>query len=47
MQEDAFPNTVVMVSYEANQRVYINKGHYFGGVSPEVWNCHIGGYQVC
>jgi hypothetical protein len=36
-------------------RVYINKGdpqsgatgQYFEGVRPEVWNFHIGGYQVC
>jgi hypothetical protein len=36
-------------------RVYINGGEpaqsdfgqYFEGVSPEVWNFHIGGYQVC
>ena len=36
-------------------RVYINKGdpqggsngQYFEGVTPEVWNFHIGGYQVC
>jgi len=35
--------------------VYINKGdpqsgatgQYFEGVPPEVWNFHIGGYQVC
>lgn len=36
-------------------RVYINTGdakaksagQYFDGVPPEVWNFHIGGYQVC
>lgn len=28
-------------------RVWINKTQYFEGVSPEVWNFHIGGYQVC
>jgi hypothetical protein len=36
-------------------RVYISKsdpqtgakGQYFEGVPPEVWNFHIGGYQVC
>ncbi|OFV90439.1 MAG: hypothetical protein A3H28_10045 [Acidobacteria bacterium RIFCSPLOWO2_02_FULL_61_28] len=36
-------------------RVYISKGNpqsgregqYFEGISPEVWNLHIGGYQVC
>ena len=28
-------------------RVYINKTQYFEGVPLEVWNFHIGGYQVC
>jgi predicted helicase len=28
-------------------RVYINKEQYFEGVPPEVWNFHVGGYQVC
>ncbi|HVU67860.1 MAG TPA: type ISP restriction/modification enzyme, partial [Ktedonobacteraceae bacterium] len=28
-------------------RVWINKTQYFEGVSPEVWEFHIGGYQVC
>jgi len=27
-------------------RVYINKGQYFEGVPKEVWEFHIGGYQV-
>jgi hypothetical protein len=27
--------------------VWINKTQYFEGVPPEVWNFHIGGYQVC
>ena len=41
-------NEVDKVSYdENNQRVYINKTQYFEGVPPEVWNFHIGGYQVC
>ena len=31
---------------EGEQRVYINKTHYFEGVEPEVWAYHIGGYQV-
>ncbi|MBT9143513.1 MAG: hypothetical protein DDT32_01774 [Syntrophomonadaceae bacterium] len=42
------PNQVGTVRYdETNQRVYINKSQYFEGVSPQVWNFHIGGYQVC
>ena len=28
------------------QRIYINKDKYFEGIMPEVWNYHIGGYQV-
>ncbi len=28
-------------------RVIINKTQYFEGVPPEVWEFHIGGYQVC
>jgi len=41
-------NVVDKVSYdETNHRVYINKEQYFEGVPHEVWNFHIGGYQVC
>jgi hypothetical protein len=41
-------DTVEEVRYEeANQRVWINKAQYFDGVPPEVWEFHIGGYQVC
>ena len=41
-------NLVEKVSYdETNRRVYINKEQYFEGVPPEVWDFHIGGYQVC
>jgi hypothetical protein len=28
-------------------RVWINTTQYFEGVAPEVWEFHIGGYQVC
>lgn len=31
---------------EIKQRVEINKTQYFGGVSPEIWDFHIGGYRV-
>jgi len=35
------------ITYKENeQRIYINKDKYFEGVAPEVWNYHIGGYQV-
>jgi hypothetical protein len=28
-------------------RVWINRKQYFEGIPPEVWNFHVGGYQVC
>ena len=31
---------------EDEQRIYINKDKYFEGIALEVWNYHIGGYQV-
>ena len=31
---------------EDEQRVYINAEKYFSNVKPDVWNYHIGGYQV-
>lgn len=35
------------ITYQKDeQRIYINKDKYFEGVAPEVWNYHIGGYQV-
>lgn len=32
---------------DSDQRVWINKKQYFEGVPAEVWDFHIGGYQVC
>lgn len=38
---------VVKVSYDPKKkRVYINNDKYFSGVSSEIWEYHIGGYQV-
>ncbi len=31
---------------EKEQRVYISRDRYFEGITPEIWNYHIGGYQV-
>ena len=31
---------------ESKQIVFINAANYFEGIAPEVWNYHIGGYQV-
>ncbi len=27
--------------------MYVNKGQYFDNVPSEVWEFHVGGYQVC
>ncbi len=40
-------NAVTEVNYQqSEQRIYINKQQYFEGVSPEIWEFKIGGYQV-
>ena len=39
-------NRVEKVRYEKN-RVYINADQYFDNIKPDVWQCQIGGYQVC
>ena len=41
-------DTVEKVQYnDRDGRVWINPTQYFGGVPAEIWNFHIGGYQVC
>ncbi|MBM3235821.1 DNA methyltransferase [Candidatus Poribacteria bacterium] len=41
-------NKIELARYmDTNQRVYINKTQYFDKVPSEVWEFHIGGYQVC
>ncbi|MBD3284870.1 N-6 DNA methylase [candidate division WOR-3 bacterium] len=41
-------NEVVKVWYDDRQkRVYINKYQFFEKVEPDVWDFHVGGYQVC
>jgi predicted helicase len=41
-------NEVEKAQYTDNdQRVWINSTQYFGGVPKEVWDFHVGGYQVC
>lgn len=39
-------NRVGKLRYEQG-RLYINKEQYFEGIPPEIWQYHIGGYQVC
>jgi len=41
-------NRVENIGYDVSQnRVYVNPSQYFEGIEPEIWNYHIGGYQVC
>lgn len=39
-------NQVEKIGYK-DEKVYINKTQYFDPVKPDVWEFHIGGYQVC
>jgi len=39
-------NEVERVKYE-KKKVWINDEQYFGGIPEDVWEFHIGGYQVC
>lgn len=42
-------NKVGSVRYDPENKgqVWINEVQYFEGISPKVWDFHIGGYQVC
>ncbi|MDM8564467.1 N-6 DNA methylase [Candidatus Halobeggiatoa sp. HSG11] len=48
--ESSYPiegnNIVEKITYK-NEKVYINKTQYFDNVKENVWQFHIGGYQVC
>ena len=40
-------NVIEKLTYsESQNRVYINNTQYFEGVTQEIWNYHIGGYQI-
>ncbi len=39
-------NLVDKIIYQ-DKKVYINQTQYFDNVTEAVWQCHIGGYQVC
>ena len=45
--EKGYPKYVAKVEEGEKGKVYINKDQYFEGVQPDVWEFHIGGYQVC
>ncbi|MBN2272438.1 MAG: hypothetical protein JXN61_17635 [Sedimentisphaerales bacterium] len=44
--EKDYPKYVCHAEKADKGRVYINKGKSFEGVREEVWEFHIGGYQV-
>ena len=45
--EKGYPEYVAHADTPEKGRVYINKDQFFEGVRPDVWEFHIGGYQVC
>ena len=45
--ESGYPKYVAHADLPEKGKVYINQDQYFEGVRPEVWEFHIGGYQVC
>jgi type I restriction-modification system DNA methylase subunit len=45
--EKGYPKYVAQGDAPEKGKVYINKEQYFEGVRPDVWEFHIGGYQVC
>ena len=47
MVEKGYPKYVAHADRPEKGKVYINKDQYFEGVRHEVWEFHIGGYQVC
>jgi hypothetical protein len=40
-------NVRAVAGKHQKKSIYINKDQYFEGVNPDVWEFHIGGYQVC
>jgi len=45
--EKGYPTYVAHADEPQKGKVYINKDQYFEGIRPDVWEFHIGGYQVC
>ena len=45
--EKGYPKYVAQADSPKKGKVYINKDQFFEGVSPDVWEFHIGGYHVC
>jgi len=45
--EKGYPQYVAHADSPRKEKVYINQEQYFEGLAPDVWQFHIGGYQVC
>jgi len=45
--ESGYPKYVVDADAPNAGVIYINKDQCFRGIRPEIWEFHIGGYQVC
>ena len=45
--EKCYPKYFAHADVADKGKVYINEEQCFEGVRPEVWEFHIGGYQVC
>jgi len=45
--EKGYPKYIAMAEEPTKSKVYINKDQFLEGVRPDVWEFHIGGYQVC
>jgi len=45
--EKGYPKYIAHSDRPQEGKVYINKDQYFEGISPDVWEFHIGGYKVC
>lgn len=45
--EKGYPSYIADADKPGKGRVYVNKDQYFEGVRLDVWEFHVGGYQVC
>ncbi|MBN2456412.1 MAG: N-6 DNA methylase [Sedimentisphaerales bacterium] len=45
--EKGYPRYIAHADMPQKGKVYINKKQNFEGVRPDVWEFHVGGYQVC
>jgi len=45
--EKGYPSYVGHGDVPEKGKVHINKDQYFEGIQPNIWEFHIGGYQVC